>query len=117
MQNVFKLVGVLVVLLVLVFGYFLQRSNWDFTLAKGMIGYEIGQLMGDKRTPVTVNATGADDQRVDAQPVDNQTPSDATATPSQPAHGKDSIYRDKGNSFSDMKRTGNESNYQPKHKH
>lgn len=106
MQNVAKVLGVLVLAVAVVFGYFLQKSNWDFTLAKSMVTYEINKLMGsDKPAPVSVETAPAETAQEEAP---------AEAAPSQPAHSKDSIYKDKGNSFSDMKRTGNESTYESK---
>lgn len=97
-----KVLGALVLVIALVFGYFLQKSNWDFTLAKSMISFELDKLMGGDK-PIEVDTTTSEES-VPAEP--------APAKPSQPAPTKDSMYKD-GNSFSDIKRTGNESNYQP----
>lgn len=97
-----KIVGGLVLLVALFFGYFLQKSNWDFTLAKAMMGYEFDKMLGKADgivpTPTTV-------------PETTEPAADTPVAPSAPAHSKDSIYEGKNNSFSDMKRTGEETRY------
>lgn len=98
-----KVLGALVLVIALVFGYFLQKSNWDFVLAKSMISFELNKLMNNKKSS---------EESTDAAPADAEPAQTTPAKPNQPSPTKDSMYKD-GNSFSDIKHTGNEANYQP----
>lgn len=104
MKPIIIVIGSLVLLIASVFGYYLFKSNGDFVLAKAMISYEINSLVGKPDTD-TVSQTDTETTDMDTQSTE--------ATPTS-THTKDSIYKGNSNNFSDVKKTGSESSYQPK---